>query len=218
MPLSKALNPPCVLPGRWHSSPLLLACVYVCVYLECAASDGLNAEDTFQVWLHVWQTKILLLLLLLLLLLHYQQCNVTSEWHHQRQFIRLHAASSGATKDFIILFHICSRTQSPFMLNQYVITYHSTHRDTFSQKPACLNVFLTLIGWIRPPSPDPFKTSAHPALNKLAYSSCYMPFHSQDFPPPALQIYNVNPGGLPLNACWALCNNTDLLLLLFYKL
>ena len=27
--------------------------VCVCVYLQCAASDGLNAEDSFQVCLHV---------------------------------------------------------------------------------------------------------------------------------------------------------------------
>ena len=36
--------------------------------------------------------------------LHYPQCNLATEKHHWKQFIRLHAASSGATKGFILLF------------------------------------------------------------------------------------------------------------------
>ena len=34
----------------------------------------------------------------------YPQCNLSTEWHHWRQFIRLHAASSGATEGFMLLF------------------------------------------------------------------------------------------------------------------
>ena len=30
--------------------------------------------------------------------LHYPQCNLASEWHHCRQIIRIHVASSGATR------------------------------------------------------------------------------------------------------------------------
>ena len=55
-PWARHQPPPICSPGRWHGSPLLLACsvcVHVCVYLQCAASDGLNTEDSFQVCLHV---------------------------------------------------------------------------------------------------------------------------------------------------------------------
>ena len=42
--------------------------------------------------------------------LHYPQCSLATKWHHWRQFIRLHAASSGDSRRFILLFHICSGT------------------------------------------------------------------------------------------------------------
>ena len=39
--------------------------------------------------------------------LHYPQCTWATVWHHWRRFTWLHAASSGATKDFILLFFVC---------------------------------------------------------------------------------------------------------------
>ena len=33
--------------------------------------------------------------------LHYPQCNIATEWQRCRQFVRLHAAFSGASKDLI---------------------------------------------------------------------------------------------------------------------
>ena len=32
------------------------------------------------------------------------QCNLATVWHHQRQFVRLHAASSGASRGCMLLF------------------------------------------------------------------------------------------------------------------
>ena len=46
-------------------------------------------------------------------ILHYPQCNSATEWHHWRQFIRIHAYSSRATKDFVQLFNICHQWFSP---------------------------------------------------------------------------------------------------------
>ena len=50
--------------------------------------------------------------------LRYPQCNWDTKWHHWRQSVRLHAASSGTTKGFILLncfYHICSHTKHTVM-------------------------------------------------------------------------------------------------------
>ena len=42
--------------------------------------------------------------------LQYPQCNLDTKCHRLRLSVRLHAASSGATKGFVLLFHICGST------------------------------------------------------------------------------------------------------------
>lgn len=49
--------------------------------------------------------------------LHYRQCHLATEWHHCRQFIRLHADSYGDGTKFILLlllFHICKSRKNTF--------------------------------------------------------------------------------------------------------
>ena len=56
--------------------------------------------------------------------LHYPRCNCTTEWHHWKQLIRLHAASSGATKGLKLLFHL---------LPQHLLTHFYVLKLSFKQ-------------------------------------------------------------------------------------
>ena len=69
-----------------------------------------------QVWLFVFKLS----LLFTTWCLYYPQCNFATTWLHWRQFIRLHAASSVATKGFILLLVVLSRTVSTLQCGKLI--------------------------------------------------------------------------------------------------
>ena len=68
--------------------------------------------------------------------LHYPKCNLATKWH---QFIRLHAASSGATNGFIVFWgFFLFFFQFPF--NLYQTPYPVEYKLTIKQCNACFQL------------------------------------------------------------------------------
>lgn len=67
-------------------------------------------------------------------------CNFATEWHW-RQFIRLKAASSRATKGLMLLFHLCSRTPQDLQTHITVSSIHHHHHHPVRNYPGYSKVF-----------------------------------------------------------------------------
>ena len=74
--------------------------------------------------------------------IHYPQCNWATEWHHWRWFIRLPAASSGATKCFKLHFLLCSSTPQDMLTHFNMQIGWSYPFITYIWKPAHVVIIL----------------------------------------------------------------------------
>ena len=88
---------------------VFVKCKTTCLW--CSYSDTLRTEILTWCDRRARECSIRLDLFFKTWWLHYPKCNSATEWNHWRIIIRLHAASSGATKGFILL---CSHMQTHF--------------------------------------------------------------------------------------------------------
>ena len=77
------------------------------------------------------------------------QCNFAAECHW-RQFIGLKAASSRATKGFMLLFHTCSRTPQDLQTHINVSSIHHRCHHPVRNYPGYSEVFGVFTNTLRP--------------------------------------------------------------------